>query len=59
MLSKSNYWEAFSQQPELANAAKSRETEPGVWELSLEGTPQAGLGAVFGLMAMLGFVVLL
>lgn len=57
MISKSDFWKEIGGRPESAGAASSRESGPGVWELSVEGKPEAATFAVFALMAMLGFVI--
>ncbi|HLY16417.1 MAG TPA: hypothetical protein VKR61_04300 [Bryobacteraceae bacterium] len=59
MISKSDFWKDIAGRSELAGAARSRESGPGIWELSVDGKPEAGFFALFVLMGMLGFVVLL
>jgi len=57
MIAKSDPWKKAVNDPQFAGAAKSREAAHGIWELSVEGKPEAGFMAVFVLMALLGFVV--
>jgi hypothetical protein len=57
MLAKSDPWKDVVEQPEFNGAAKSREAAKGVWELSVDGTPDAALLSVLVLMSAVGFVV--
>jgi hypothetical protein len=59
VISKSNPWQALADSPDFRGAAKSREAASGVWELTVEGKPEAAGMAAFALMAYLGFVVLI
>jgi hypothetical protein len=59
MISESDPWKRLVNHPDFNGAAKSREVANGVWELSVDGKPDAASFAVFVLMAVLGFVVLL
>lgn len=56
--SKTNYWADLVSSPDFANAASTRKISDGVWELSANGESGPGTFAVFALMAMLGFAVL-
>lgn len=58
MIAKSAPWRDLAGSPDFGGAAKSREAASGVWELSIEGKPEAASMAAFALMAYLGFVVL-
>jgi hypothetical protein len=58
MVSKTDPWKELVGHEEFNGAARSREVESGVWELSVDGKPEAAGLAVFALMALLGFVVL-
>ena len=44
--------------PDFHGAAKTREAASGVFELTVDGKPEAANMAAFALMAYLGFVVL-
>jgi len=59
MISKSNPWKEFAEAADFHGAAKSHESANGVWELTVDGTPDAALMAGFALMAVVGFVVAL
>jgi hypothetical protein len=59
MISKLDPWQDLVENPEFKGAAKSREVAKGVWELSVDGKPDAAMFAVFALMATVGFIVLL
>jgi hypothetical protein len=59
IVSKTDPWKDLVKNPEFNGAARSREVERGVWELSVEGKPEAAAMAVFALMGLLGFVVLI
>jgi hypothetical protein len=58
MVSRTNPWKDLVDNAEFHGAAKSREVDRGVWELSVEGKPEAGGMAVLWLIGLLGFVVL-
>jgi len=58
MLARDDPWQELAANQEFSGAARSRALEKGVWELSVEGKPEAAGMAVFSLMALLGFVVL-
>ena len=57
MLSRSDPWKELVDNSELAGMVRSRKVSEGVWEISIDGNPQAANMAAFGLMAMLGFAV--
>jgi hypothetical protein len=57
--SKTNYWDDLVSSPDFGNAASTRKIGEGVWELSANDESGPGTFAVFALMAMLGFAVLL
>jgi hypothetical protein len=59
VISKADFWKDIVGHRDFAGAASSRASGPGVWELSVQGQPEAAPFAVFALMAMLGFVVLI
>src|SRR5207249_2397064 len=54
--SKTNPWQKIADAPDFHGAAHTRKVSDGLWELSVTGPP--GHFAVFVLMAVLGFVVL-
>jgi len=54
MLSRSEPWKELMGVPELAGRVRSREFSVGVWELSIDGKPEAANMAAFALMGMLG-----
>jgi len=58
MISKADPWKQFVDDPQFKGAAHSRQSPDGVWELSVDGKPEAALISVFSLMAALGFIVL-
>jgi hypothetical protein len=59
MISKSNPWKEFAEASDFHGAAKSRESQAGVWELTVDERPEAALMAGFTLMAVVGFIVAL
>lgn len=59
ILAKSDPWSELASSPDFHGAAKSREESPGVWQITIDGKPDAAMMAAFALMAYLGFVVLI
>ncbi len=59
LMAGSDPWKALVDNLEFKGAATSRNVGSGVWELTVDGGPDAAGFAVFALMAVLGFVVLL
>ena len=59
MIAKKDPWDEFAHVPEFQGEAKNRKVGDDVWELSVSAQSQAGAMGVFGLMAALGFVVVI
>lgn len=59
MIATADPWAQLAGSPDFHGAAKSRQLAKGVWELLIEGKPEAANMAAFALMGMIGFIVLL
>ena len=58
MLALKDPWKRISNSGDFRGAAVSKQMSSGVWELSVNGQPDAASFAVFVLMGMLGFAVM-
>ena len=59
MLALDDPWKRISNSEDFRGAAQSKQVSSGVWELSVNGKPDAAFFAVFVLMGMLGFAVMI
>lgn len=56
--SKTNPWMGLSEAGDFEGQAKTKQLSSAVWELSASANKEVGTFAVFAIMAVLGFVVL-
>lgn len=59
MIAKADPWKKIVTSPDFHGAAKSRETDGGIWELKIAGKPDAAGVALLVLMGELGFAIAL